>query len=1124
MSQSPGPEKPHTLRKVSISFLLIVLLGVVGLLTFLRFYETAFPTASIDFQIGRSEALETAQEFWRKQGHDLSNYHSVVTFRADHSAKDYIDQQAGLVTLNRLAQEEISVWRWQVRSFAPLQKEEFGTTFDPSSRLVGFCHAIPEEKPGAKLDTEATQRLAVHYLQEEHGLDLSGYKLVDSSSHERDDRIDHYFTWERKDFTIGEATYRLHVGIQGDEISSYWEGLKIPEAWFIAHNKESERGGLLGTIGSAFNFVLTAAMVVVFLLQMRAGLIRWRFAIALALIVTIILAVAGLNDFPLRMAAYPTTSSLAGYVIQYLLFGLIGLAYTSVMITLQGSTVESLARGLWPKRIPLTRFITRRGLRSRELVTAIMVGYFLAAFQLGYVMAFYRLGQDHFGVWVPVDIPYDDILSTVLPWIYPMTVGAWAAINEEIFFRLFSGSLVKRHLRNKWLAALLPGIIWASLHAWYPQQPFFIRVVELSVVGFILGLVFLRYGVLATITSHYLYNAVVTGSLIWETGELYPRLAMAFVIALPALMLLPAAISLLRRRNLLSFEDFPQEEKIVVPAPPPAVTPPTHREVVPLTKKALTIVGFLALLGLVIITALPAPHLGDFLDVGIGREEGQRIATKHLTELELLTQDFYLVSNFTTLVGGGDPQYLIDNLGVEGAERFLESQLPSYGWHVRFWRSEKKEEIQVWVDPSGQPIAMSHTLEEEAPGGNLKVEEAQEIAQNFLEEFQGIPLAECELVGSSSQEREARTDHYFTWERKDQPVGEGALRHYVTVQGQHIGAYGSYLKTPEAWQREQAKWTAWKAIVSGIKDYLPTGLTFLCLILFVLHFRVNKLNLRFALIAALGMTVLDLLGRLNNLSTFFLGYRHTQSLADYLIRYIVGFPQGLAYTFGYWCMLGGLAEALYREAFMEETPIPLQLSQWRRWASLGWREAALLGLLAYPLWRGAMNLGGWARATLAPSSMAGPGAPSGLLDPFLPTLAALTSSLSSTLYYCVTLALAISLLGRYLKRPAWIGPLLVLAAVAWNCISAESWAELAVEGMVTLLIALGTWWLVWNYFRHNVWAYLVAGYTVFMLEDGLNLIGYSYSWYALNGWLVLILALLPCLVATVMHLRFRERS
>jgi hypothetical protein len=82
-----------------------------------------------------------------------------------------------------------------VRFFAPLQKEEFGATFDPSSRLVGFYHTIPEEKPGAKLDTEAAQRLAVHYLQEEHRLDLSGYKLVDSSSHERDDRIDHYLTW-----------------------------------------------------------------------------------------------------------------------------------------------------------------------------------------------------------------------------------------------------------------------------------------------------------------------------------------------------------------------------------------------------------------------------------------------------------------------------------------------------------------------------------------------------------------------------------------------------------------------------------------------------------------------------------------------------------------------------------------------------------------------------------------------------------------------------------------------------------------------------------------------------------------------------------------------------------------
>jgi hypothetical protein len=42
-------------------------------------------------------------------------------------------------------------------------------------------------------------------------------------------------------------------------------------------------------------------------------------------------------------------------------------------------------------------------------------------------------------------------------------------------------------------------------------------------------------------------------------------------------------------------------------------------------------------------------------------------------------------------------------------------------------------------------------------------------------------------------------------------------------------------------------------------------------------------------------------------------------------------------------------------------------------------------------------------------------------------------------------------------------------------------------------MALRIWGLVGNFFRHNVWAYLVAGYTAFMLEVSLNLIGYSYS-------------------------------
>ena len=64
--------------------------------------------------------------------------------------------------------------------------------------------------------------------------------------------------------------------------------------------------------------------------------------------------------------------------------------------------------------------------------------------------------------------------------------------RKRFLFRLLAISLLIRYLKKPWLAVLIPAVVWAFLHANYPQEPIYIRGLELTVVGVIFGVVFLR--------------------------------------------------------------------------------------------------------------------------------------------------------------------------------------------------------------------------------------------------------------------------------------------------------------------------------------------------------------------------------------------------------------------------------------------------------------------------------------------------------------------------------------------------------------------------------------------------------------------------------------------------------
>src|SRR6202521_1534895 len=131
------------------ALLLWVALGIVGTIFAYKYFFRAFPEASVDFRVTRSEALQRAQSFVAGLGENVSGYRSAIVFDVDDNAKTYLERELGLKRAKEFVWSQVNIWYWDVRFFRPQQEEEFLVRISPAGNVAGYSHKIEEARAGA---------------------------------------------------------------------------------------------------------------------------------------------------------------------------------------------------------------------------------------------------------------------------------------------------------------------------------------------------------------------------------------------------------------------------------------------------------------------------------------------------------------------------------------------------------------------------------------------------------------------------------------------------------------------------------------------------------------------------------------------------------------------------------------------------------------------------------------------------------------------------------------------------------------------------------------------------------------------------------------------------------------
>ena len=1084
-----------------------VLIAAVSLAVGVHYFYRAFPEASIDFRVTRDEAKEQAADFLASRGFDLAAYRHSAIFRYDNQTKTFLERELGLEGATQVIGDPVQLWRWSNRWVRELEKEEFQATVTTSGELVSFSHLIEEEAPGASLAEAEARRLAETFLTAELGRDLAALDFVEAQAQERPNRIDYTFSWKLRDFAVGEAHYRFYVRLQGDQIGGFGEYLKIPEAWERDYAELRSLNETTGLVAGTLLILTILAMLISFFSGVRTRDIRWKTAAIFGAIAAVLTLLAELNNLPLTSFSYDTTDTYGSFLTGQLLNSLFAAAAQGILIFFLTAAAEPLYRRYYANQIQIGGQFTPAGLRTKRFLLGTILGLAMTPAFLAYQVLFY-ITAEQFGAWSPADIPYREMINTYIPWIMVLLIGFMPAVSEEFISRAFSIPFLHKYLKSRWAAVVIAGLIWGFAHANYPQQPFYIRGIEVGIAGIIVGYIFLRFGILAPLVWHYTIDALYTSLILFRSSNSYFIVSAALSAGL---MLLPLAVALvlyLRQRrfadptSLLNKSAAPAASEADADeptAPQPAAPAPTFAYT-PLSKRRMcwAAVVVVASLG---FFALDYEKPLNFVDVHLTQAEAKAKAIEHLKATGADASTYEVVTYYQNQPDAMAIRYILERDSVAVVNRLYQEDLLASLWVTRFFRYGEKEEYRVAVHPEdGSLYSINHLLAEEAEGADLEEAQAQAIAVEHLRSF-GLDPERLELKEASSEKLPNRRDHRFVFEAVEgdaRNVDELRYRVRVNVAGDEPVSIYRYLKVPEDWRRARQESTTLKTALSGLLIVLIAAVVLHGLWLLVR--RVRNEGLAWAplvKIAAIGAAFL-LLDFLNGLSVVERAYDTRLTLSIFTITQMLNFVLG---SLGVGLMILaalGLATSLYPDW-------PARLRAARRVPEF--RDAVVgvgLILVAREAWQ---HLRGYVESRfIASDPSLGFGLPSGL-DQYLPFWNSLSDGVRGAIFVPIIAGLVLYYSRVVVKKRlyavvAGLGVGLIVSggnAVHFDEFLFELLTFVTNVGFVVAAIVL--------ILRNNLLAYVLLGFAS-VLSEVKSLGALAAPAYQLQAGILLLLALL----------------
>ncbi len=817
---------------------LLMVLALVGFALYVKLDTRVFPAASIDLKYSREQIAKQSREKAEHYGYKTDATIESTTFTFFNESKTYLEYELGLDEANRLMKDKVPVWSWTTRYCKQNDLEQFRVWLSPTGKLLAFMHSVEDERAMPTITHEEALTQAQTFLEKEVNRPVAGLKLVRDETTTKAHRDDHSFTWEdtspESDFK--GAKLRYYVAFTGNELSEYSSFLNIPDEWKRKYSKVRSMNDLLQSIANIFYGTLQALAVLVVPWALTRKQMRWRFAIFGGLVTALVGALDAVNDYSSVIDSYDPSSSFRDYIVSYYFRQAVATISSFVSGVLLFGGADVIYRLCYPKRVALENYLTLKGFASKEGRIAVLVGYCVFAIHLGWIIAYYIMGEK-LNFWCPLGVDDYQLLGSAVPFFSAVSLGIHAATQEETIARVVALSLMEKLTGRFWIANLFQAASWGFMHSSYPQQPAYARGVELTIGGLFYGYIMRRYGLLPCFIGHYLVDAFLTVKPLFSAEAPWLKASgllplIPFIVATIVSLLYDyykkkkdaASVSSIAASDAALFND-------ALPVHPVEIKPLADEGEAyiyhPFKKKTKWILAIIGICGMTFSFCTSTPLPGDRSRVTIDREHVITRA-KDILKRNGIDPDTYLnVASLSTNVSGEEMQYLFEQRKLAQTLELANLTQPGFIWSVRFFRFQDPTEYKVELYGDGREYSFDITEDDDAPGASITKPEAEKLALAYVKrvhpEYKNVVLDK-----SSWSKRKNRADFDVECKVPSLKVGEADYKITLQVVGNVPCNFSQAWQLPQKWRFERSKETSRDHIFKGMRDvayYVMGGLT-----------------------------------------------------------------------------------------------------------------------------------------------------------------------------------------------------------------------------------------------------------------------------------------------------------
>jgi len=531
-------------------WIVLLILSAISFSVWMRFTYPHFSFTQL--KVSRSQAREIAKTYLENDlGIPVEDYVTATVFSGRRTADRYLQKSIGLAEeLHFFKSHGFELFFWKVRFFKENTVEQFYVTVSAATgEVTAFSHTLKSTAAREDQGREAARQKAVAFLESRFGFRENDYENVSNLAKIRDNRTDYTFEWAHKSVSIpwnetpqesGQARLLTGATVSGQDILSYTkQKLKIPEEFNRAIQRIQNTGKNLGIVfRGTFLFLLAASIF--FVINRRHGLILHFLKKPVLTIVSILFAInvlVYLDGLEYILFDYPTTSSMMSYLWRFFSGQIIDIFMITITFAMPFLAGELLHFEQFPddREKTLLHHI-RSTFFSRNVASLILLGYLGVIILLGLQSILFQVGERFFGVWTEY-LWMTSFTSSYIPAFPAFVLALSASLSEETLFRLFGISLGTKFLKNTALAVILSSLIWGFGHTSYPIYPMWFRGFETTCLGIVISLIYLRFGLIPVLVSHYLFDAF-WGTAAFILGTSSPNLfySSLLILCLPLIM------------------------------------------------------------------------------------------------------------------------------------------------------------------------------------------------------------------------------------------------------------------------------------------------------------------------------------------------------------------------------------------------------------------------------------------------------------------------------------------------------------------------------------------------------------------------------------------------------------